>query len=59
MPGELGTAMHAVAGRSSRQIADMCLPVWTVESHLRRVYEKLGIVDCHELPGALRDQPIA
>jgi DNA-binding CsgD family transcriptional regulator len=56
--GELDTAMQAAAGRSNKQIAaDMRLSVRTVESHLQRAYEKLGISGRHELAGALRDQP--
>jgi DNA-binding CsgD family transcriptional regulator len=58
--GELDTAMQAAAGRSNKQIAaDMELSVRTVESHLQRAYEKLGISGRHELAGALRDQPTA
>jgi ATP/maltotriose-dependent transcriptional regulator MalT len=56
--GELDTAVQAAAGRSNKQIAaDMHLSIRTVESHLQRAYEKLGIASRHELPGALRDQP--
>jgi DNA-binding CsgD family transcriptional regulator/DNA-binding transcriptional ArsR family regulator len=58
--GELDTAMQAAAGRSNKQIAaDMQLSVRTVESHLQRAYEKLGISGRQELAGALRDQPTA
>jgi DNA-binding CsgD family transcriptional regulator len=58
--GELDTAMQAAAGRSNKQIAaEMQLSVRTVESHLQRAYEKLGISGRHELAGALRDQPTA
>ena len=58
--GELDTAMQAAAGRSNKQIAgDMQLSVRTVESHLQRAYQKLGISGRHELAGALRDQPTA
>jgi DNA-binding CsgD family transcriptional regulator len=43
--------------RSNRQIAsEMQLSVRTVESHLQRAYEKLGISGRHGLAGALRDQ---
>jgi DNA-binding CsgD family transcriptional regulator len=53
-PGELGTALQAAAGRSNKQIAsDMCLSVRTVESHLQRVYEKLGVSGRHELVDVL------
>jgi DNA-binding CsgD family transcriptional regulator len=57
-PGELDTAVPAAAGRSNKQIAGhLHLSVRTVESHLQRVYEKLGISGRHELAAALRDQP--
>jgi DNA-binding CsgD family transcriptional regulator len=57
-PSELDAAVPAAAGRSNKQIAaDMHLSVRTVESHLQRVYEKLGISRRHELGEALRDQP--
>jgi DNA-binding CsgD family transcriptional regulator len=53
-PGELDTAVQAAAGRSNRQIAgQMQLSVRTVESHLQRVYDKLGISSRHELADAL------
>ncbi|HJZ02863.1 MAG TPA: helix-turn-helix transcriptional regulator, partial [Streptosporangiaceae bacterium] len=58
--GELDTAMQAAAGRSNKQIAaEMQLSVRTVESHLQRAYEKLGISGRHELAGALQDQSTA
>ncbi len=54
------SAGQAAAGRSNKQIAaDMQLSVRTVESHLPRAYEKLGISGHEELAGALRDQPTA
>jgi DNA-binding CsgD family transcriptional regulator len=57
-PGELETALQAAAGRSSKQIAsEGQLSVRTVESHLLRAYQKLGISRRHELADALRDQP--
>jgi DNA-binding CsgD family transcriptional regulator len=57
-PGELDAALQAAAGRSNKQIAtDDHISVRTVESHLERVYEKLGISSRHELADALRDQP--
>jgi DNA-binding CsgD family transcriptional regulator len=57
-PGELETALQAAAGRSSKQIAsEVQLSVRTVESHLQRAYQKLGISRRHELADALRDQP--
>jgi DNA-binding CsgD family transcriptional regulator len=59
-PGELDTAVQAAAGRANKQIAsDMHLSVRTVESHLQRAYEKLGISGRHELAEALRNQPTA
>jgi len=59
-PGELDTAVQAAAGRTNKQIAgDMQLSVRTVESHLQRAYEKLGIAGRHDLAEALRNQPTA
>jgi DNA-binding CsgD family transcriptional regulator len=56
--GELDTALQAAAGRTNKQIAgDMHLSVRTVESHLQRAYEKLGISGRHELAEAVRNQP--
>jgi DNA-binding CsgD family transcriptional regulator len=58
-PGELDAAVQAAAGRSNKQIAaDSHISVRTVESHLQRVYEKLGISSRHELADALRDHPL-
>jgi DNA-binding CsgD family transcriptional regulator len=37
----------------------MQLSVRTVESHLQRAYEKLGISGRHKLASALGDQPTA
>ena len=57
-PGELDTARQAAAGRSNKQIAsDLHLSVRTIESHLQRAYEKLGISGRHELADALHEQP--
>jgi DNA-binding CsgD family transcriptional regulator len=57
-PGELDAAVQAAAGRSNKQIAShMQLSVRTVESHLQRAYEKLGVSGRHELADALREQP--
>jgi len=57
-PGELTTAVQAAAGRSNKQIAGhLHLSVRTVESHLQRAYEKLGISGRHELSDALDQQP--
>jgi DNA-binding CsgD family transcriptional regulator len=57
-PGELDAAVQAAAGRSNKQIAaDSHVSVRTVENHLQRVYEKLGISSRRELADALRDQP--
>lgn len=59
-PGELDAALQAAAGRTNKEIAsDTYLSVRTVESHLQRVYEKLGISGHHELAEALHDQPTA
>jgi DNA-binding CsgD family transcriptional regulator len=53
-PGELDIALQAAIGHANKQIAtDMHLSVRTVESHLLRVYEKLGISRRHDLPSAL------
>ena len=57
-PGELDAALQAAAGRTNKEIArDMYLSVRTVESHLQRAYDKLGISGRHELAEALRDRP--
>ena len=57
-PGELDTARQAAAGRTNKQIAaDLHLSVRTIESHLQRAYQKLGIAGRHDLAEALRDQP--
>ena len=57
-PGELDAARQAAAGKANKQIAsDMHLSVRTVESHLQRVYEKLGVSGRHELADALADHP--
>jgi DNA-binding CsgD family transcriptional regulator len=57
-PGELDAAVQAATGRSNKQIAaNSHISVRTVESHLHRVYEKLGISSRRDLAGALRDQP--
>ena len=59
-PAELDTAVQAAVGRTNKQIAgDMQLSVRTVESHLQRAYEKLGVSGRHELADALRNQPTA
>jgi DNA-binding CsgD family transcriptional regulator len=59
-PGELDAALQAAAGRTNKEIAsDMYLSVRTVESHLQRAYDKLGISGRHELAEAPRDQPTA
>jgi DNA-binding CsgD family transcriptional regulator len=57
-PGGLDAAVQAATGRSNKQIAaDSHISVRTVENHLQRVYEKLGISSRRELADALRDQP--
>lgn len=59
-PGELDSALQAAAGRTNKQIAgDLHLSVRTIESHLQRAYEKLGVAGRHELAEALRDLPTA
>lgn len=59
-PGELDSALQAAAGRTNKQIAgDLHLSVRTIESHLQRAYEKLGITGRHELAEALGNQPTA
>jgi DNA-binding CsgD family transcriptional regulator len=59
-PGELEIAVQAAAGRTNRQIADQVhLSVRTVESHLQRAHEKLGVSRRQDLADALRDQPTA
>jgi DNA-binding CsgD family transcriptional regulator len=51
---EREVALLAAGGRSSREIADrLYLSVRTVESHLARVYRKLGIGARNELAAAL------
>jgi DNA-binding NarL/FixJ family response regulator len=56
-PSELGVAVQAAAGRSNKQIAaDSHVSVRTVETHLQRVYEKLGISSRRQLGDALRDR---
>lgn len=58
--GELDVALKAATGLSNKQIAsDMYLSVRTVEGHLQRVYEKLGISGRHDLADAMRDPPTA
>jgi DNA-binding CsgD family transcriptional regulator len=57
-PGELDASVQAAAGRTNKQIAsDMHLSVRTVESHLQRAYEKLGISGRRALADALQDLP--
>jgi DNA-binding CsgD family transcriptional regulator len=55
---EREVAMLAVTGRSSRAIASqLCLSVRTVESHLARVYSKMGITGRSDLAKALAPMP--
>jgi DNA-binding CsgD family transcriptional regulator len=55
---EREVAMLAVTGRSSRAIANqLCLSVRTVESHLARVYSKMGITGRSDLAKALAAAP--
>ena len=51
---EREVALLAAAGRSSRDIGDhLGLSTRTVDTHLARVYRKLGIAGRAELTGAL------
>jgi DNA-binding CsgD family transcriptional regulator/DNA polymerase III delta prime subunit len=53
-PREREVAMLASRGLSSQTVADtLCLSVRTVETHLARVYSKLGITSRSELTAAL------
>jgi DNA-binding CsgD family transcriptional regulator len=55
---ELEIAVQAASGRSNKQIAvESNVSVRTVENHLQRVYEKLGLSSRRELADALRSQP--
>jgi DNA-binding CsgD family transcriptional regulator len=52
--GERRVAALAVAGRSNREIAqELFITIATVETHLRRVYRKLGVSGRAGLPEAL------
>jgi DNA-binding NarL/FixJ family response regulator len=54
---ETQIAVAAATGRSSKEIAnDMAVSVRTVDNHLARVYEKLGIRRRTELAAALGHQ---
>jgi DNA-binding NarL/FixJ family response regulator len=51
--------MLAAVGHSNRQIAEeLFLSVRTIENHLQRVYEKLGIRSRTELAAALGVDPV-
>ncbi|MGQ0466682.1 MAG: LuxR C-terminal-related transcriptional regulator [Sporichthyaceae bacterium] len=53
-PQERRSALLAAAGRTNKQVADeLFLSVRTIENHLQRVYEKLGIRSRSDLAGAL------
>lgn len=53
-PQERRTALLAATGRSNKQVAEeLFLSVRTIENHLQRVYEKLGIRSRTELAAAL------
>jgi DNA-binding CsgD family transcriptional regulator len=65
-PAERQVALLAAAGRSNKEIAEaVFVAVRTVENHLQRVYEKLGIggrkelADALELSGAAVRRPSA
>jgi DNA-binding CsgD family transcriptional regulator len=54
-PAERRVAMRAAAGRTNREIAqDLFVTRRTVETHLKRAYEKLGVTTRGELAEALR-----
>ena len=56
---EAEIAALAAAGRSNREIAaELVLSIRTVETHLLRVYKKLGIRGRSELPTALIHAPV-
>jgi DNA-binding CsgD family transcriptional regulator len=58
-PQERRAAMLAAVGRSNKQIAEeLFLSVRTIENHLQRVYEKLGIRSRTELGAALGVDPV-
>lgn len=49
-PQETVVARSVVAGRTNREVAaDLVVSVKTVEFHLRRIYQKLGVSSRHEL----------
>jgi DNA-binding CsgD family transcriptional regulator len=51
-------AMLVAAGRTSREVAEeLVIGVRTVESHLTRIYDKLGIHSRTELASALGLEP--
>ena len=53
-PSEQQTALLAASGRSNKEIAgELVVSVRTVENHLQRVYEKLGVSGRKELTAAL------
>jgi DNA-binding CsgD family transcriptional regulator len=57
-PQERRTALLAAAGRTNKQIAEeLFLSVRTIENHLQRVYEKLGVRSRTELAAALSSDP--
>jgi DNA-binding CsgD family transcriptional regulator len=59
-PAERQVALLAAAGRSNKEIAEaVFVAVRTVENHLQRVYEKLGIGGRKELADALELSGVA
>lgn len=56
-PAEQRVAERAAAGMSNPDIArDLYLARTTVETHLKRVYAKLGVDGRHQLPGQLSNE---
>ncbi len=59
-PSEIRVAELAAEGLTNREVAQaLFVSEKTVETHLGRVYRKLGIKSRHALPGALADRQVA
>jgi DNA-binding CsgD family transcriptional regulator len=57
-PRELQIAMQVAKGRYNKQIArDISVSEWTVSSHLRRIYAKLGVRTRAEMVARLLNEP--